>query len=282
MKKNYIKFTIDIVMAIMFLLFFNTRVLGGLAYHEIAGLVFAVMFFTHVLLNLSWVKNVTIKLFDKNLPWKARGNYALNLLLLISMSFIIFSGIIISRVVFPNINLGNEEWFKSAHIAFSFLTLIVVGIHIGIHWHWVINVFKKIIQFKSKQRWVSYTARLAALIILIVGVYEIQQTGFFNQIASVNSVFSGSSSGKIEGHGSSGADGGQHAHFGNDGQKPDFENGQKPDLSNGTQFHGAGHDGGSANVLHVIATYATIMTVFVVSTYYIRKLTLRMRRRKWA
>jgi len=290
MKKNYIKFAIDLIMAIMFVLFFNTRVLGGLAYHEIAGLVFGVMFLTHVLLNFNWVKNVTLKMLDKKLPWKARGSYALNLLLLVSMCFIIISGIIISRVVFPNINLGNENWFKITHISVSSLVLILVGIHVGLHWHWVVNVFKRIIHFKTKKKWIGYAVKIAAALILAFGVYEIKQTGFVNRVASATTVFSGNSSGgQMEGHDHFDSASGQGPDFMNgekpgfaNGQRPVFENGQKPNFAKGERLEGAEHEGGNVNVLNVILTYSGIMAVFVVITYYIRKLTLRKKRRKMA
>ena len=73
-KKNikYLKFSIDLVMGITFVLFFNKRVLGGLTFHEIAGLLIAVVFFTHIILNWKWIKNVTLKLFDRKLPLRAK------------------------------------------------------------------------------------------------------------------------------------------------------------------------------------------------------------------
>ena len=73
-------------------------------------------------------------------------------MLLITMSFIMISGIFISRVVFPNINVGNEQWFKVSHISVSFLVLILVAAHIGLHWQWVINVCKNMTKFKSQRK----------------------------------------------------------------------------------------------------------------------------------
>jgi hypothetical protein len=285
MNKNYFKFTIDLIMAVMFFLFFNSGVFGGLAYHEIAGLVFAVIFFTHILLNVNWVKNVTIKIFDRNLPWKTRGNYALNLLLLLLMSFVIFSGIIISRVVFPNIHLGNESWFRTAHITFSFLALIVVGIHVGIHWHWVVTVFQKMFRFKSEKKWLGYAAKIAVAVILIFGVYEIQHTGFVSQVANAGSLLSGSSSGTMAEHGDFNSGGGQKPAFAN-GQRPNVANGEKTGSPDGQRHDGnqisGGHDGGGASALNVIMTYSAIMAVFVVISYWIRKWLLRNRRKRLA
>lgn len=282
MKKNSIKWIIDLVMGLMFLLFFNSRVLGGLTYHEIAGLVFAGVFLTHVLLNSSWVKNITLRMFDGKLPWRARGAYLLNFLLLLSMSCVIFSGIVISRVVFPNFNLGNESWFRTAHEALSFFVLILVGLHVGIHWHWVVNVFKKMVGLKAKVRWTTYVLPIAALAILLFGVYEIQQTSFLNRVASVSSVFSGSG-GDMRGHGTFEAGGnhptgfkGGHGFASAGGQKPDLTNGQRPNFAHRQGLRGEG-DGGGANVLGVIVVYSAITGVFVVLSYYLRKLFVRRR-----
>ncbi|MFC6601849.1 hypothetical protein ACFQDF_09825 [Ectobacillus funiculus] len=40
-KVTYVKFAIDIVMAVVFVLLFNKQVLGGMTFHEIAGLAIA-------------------------------------------------------------------------------------------------------------------------------------------------------------------------------------------------------------------------------------------------
>ncbi|MDM5452123.1 hypothetical protein [Peribacillus simplex] len=74
-KLMFVKLGLDILMAVTFVLFFNKQVLGGLTFHEIAGLVIAVLFFIHVLLNWRWVKKVTVKLFDLNLPLKTKFGY---------------------------------------------------------------------------------------------------------------------------------------------------------------------------------------------------------------
>lgn len=267
-------------MGLMFVLFFNTGVLGGLAYHEIAGLVFAVMYFTHILLNLSWVKNVTVRIFDRKLPWKTRGSYLLNFLLLISMTFVIISGIMISRVVFPNINIGNKGWFKVTHEAVSYFVLLLVGIHVGLHWHWIVSIWKKIWRFRSQKKWLGIVAKIVTVLILVFGGYEIKQTGFINRVASTTSVFNMSNS-QMEG-GIHGPMGGKF----NSGTRPAFKSFQSSTESKPTNFSGkpqgnfggGGHDGGNANVLNVILTYTGVLSVFVIVSYYIRKMTGKRRK----
>lgn len=301
MKKiNYIKFSLDAVMALLFVLFFNTRVLGGQPFHEIAGLFFAVMYLTHILLNWKWVVNVTRKMFDRKLPWNTRGSYALNLLLLISMTFVIVSGVLISKVVFPNIHVAaNQIWFRTTHIAFSYLVLLLVGVHLGLHWQWVINIWRKIWHFQSKNLPVRYTARILTVFVLLFGVYEINHTGFINQLSGVTSVF-GVNTQNMQGHG-----GGPGFYGPRDGIEPG--NGQinadntaqsfpqnngnstaqsfaqnGPANSIGFQDFRNGmnrqHDGGSVNFLQVIATYTGMMAVFAILTFYFKKITGRKKK----
>ena len=298
MKKiNYIKFSLDLIMAVLFVLFFNKSVLGGLTFHEIAGIGFAVAYFTHIFLNWKWVKNVTMKLFDRKLSWKVRGSYVLNLLLLLTMSFIIISGILISRVVFPNINVGNENWFKVTHISISFLVLALIGIHVGLHWQWVVNIWKKVWKYKSKKVWIAYVARVAAVLILLFGVYEMKSKGFMNRLASSSSVLGigsqempeGGKGAMMGGHGgfdSSDSNSGKfQAQTGEMPSSTDGKNtfqppsGERPDNFEG-KMGGDHGEGGTSNVFSVIATYTGIMAVFVVVTYYLKKLTGRKRKGK--
>lgn len=111
-KLPYVKLTLDILMGMTFALLFNKMVLGGLTFHEIAGTAIGFAVLAHVLLNVNYVKKITLRLFNKSLPGKTRLGYALNVLLLLSMIFILFSGFVISRVLFPNFQFGNERWFK--------------------------------------------------------------------------------------------------------------------------------------------------------------------------
>lgn len=299
-KMNFIKFSLDVVMALLFVLFFNARVLGGQPFHEIAGLVFAVMYFTHIFLNWKWVVNVTRKLFDRKLPWNIRGSYALNLLLLISMSFVIISGVLISKVVFPNIQVTNQMWFRITHIAVSFLVLLLVGIHTGLHWQWVVNVWKKMWRFKSKSLLGRYAARTLTVLVLLFGLYEINSTGFINQLSGVTSVFGVNTQNIQQGH-DGGPDfqgaggGGQEFHGPRDGMGP--VGGQQMNSNsiapssaqnfqfnqNASQFPGGEmrhHDGGQVNFLSVIATYTGIMAVFIIITYYLRKWLGRSKKRR--
>lgn len=297
-KKNikYLKFGIDLLMASTFVLFFNKRVFGGLTFHEIAGLSIAVVFFTHILLNWQWVKNITLKLFNRKIPFRTKFSYLLNLLLLVGMAFIMMSGIFISRVVFPNIYIENEQWFKIAHMSISFLVLIIVAIHIGLHWKWIINVFKNIVKIKKSKRSFQVAARVATVALLIFGSYEIYSTNFLMHLEGITKIFNPSSN--MEGKGFNTGERHDSAHEGfAESGKPDlpaegdFGANGKPSLSDDVEngdrsaslkgnFHGGKGQFESASALGVIIKYFAIMSVFIILIYYIEKSILHIRRRQ--
>ncbi|MFD1179088.1 DUF4405 domain-containing protein [Paenibacillus puldeungensis] len=272
-KLPYVKLILDILMGTTFALLFNKMVLGGLTFHEIAGTAIGFAVLAHVLLNVNYVKKITLRLFDKSLPGKTRLGYALNVLLLLSMIFILFSGFVISRVLFPNFQFGNERWFKVSHMAVSYFTLVLIGIHIGLHWSWVINVVKKGLHFnmskvRSKVIWTS-----AAIVVLLFGGYQIYTTQFLSKLQMVEGMFSSSS---IQ----AGHEEGSRPGF---GQKPSKPQGMEPrgEKFQGGDFHGEGARGGhtSASAANVLLENFGVMAVFAGATYYLDKWLLLRRKR---
>ncbi len=282
MKLKYIKFGLDILMAITFVLFFNTRVFGGLTFHEIAGLAIGVAFFTHILLNWKWVKKVTLRIFDRKLPIKIKFGYLLNLLLLISMAFIIISGVIISRVIFPNMNIGNERWFQTAHISVSFLVLVLVAAHVGLHWKWVMNVFKGVVKVKRKNPILGITLKIVTALILVFGIYQIYSTNFLSHLKSVGNVFNLTAYETAEaGHYREGRVGEES--FKRHERVEAFSEGEG-NFSGSTppkEFKREGEGGfGNVSPLEVITTYSGIMAVFIIPIYYLEKMLFKRKRKK--
>lgn len=296
MKKNipYIQYGLDLIMGVTFALFYNDRVLGGLAFHEIAGLVICGAILAHVLFNSKWVKNVTLKLFNRKLPWKTRISYLLNLLLLVTMTAIIVTGIIISRVVFPSLSIGNERWIQMLHISVSYITLVLVAVHIGLHWQWVIQLSKKIFKVRAFPSGFDYMVKMSVVALFLFGAYEMYATGFGSHLASSANIFTGSQQeqGQFEGQKGQGFERGQfeRGQFGENGQPPKGFRGDMPTPPDG-DFQGNGDGqrgfpggemrgekgrfGESPSALGVIATYFGIMAVFVILTHYLGKIKIK-------
>jgi hypothetical protein len=140
---NIIKFFISLLITIVMLLLMDPRSFYGLAFHEWAGLIIGIFFILHKILNWGWIKKVTVGFFRK-CSGKARINYILDVLLLAGITLMIISGIAIARTIdFSWLKLGaSTNFWRVMHTSSSLITLVLFGIHLGLHWNWVINVFK--------------------------------------------------------------------------------------------------------------------------------------------
>jgi hypothetical protein len=139
---NLTKFILNILLAIVFLLLMDPRSFFGLPFHEWAGLLIVIFFLLHKILNWSWIKKITTCFF-KRIPGRARINYILDILLLTGLTLIVLSGIAIARTIdFSWLNLGGSRFFwRAMHVSSSMLVLALFGIHLGIHWKWVLQRF---------------------------------------------------------------------------------------------------------------------------------------------
>ncbi len=136
---NIVKFILNFSLAVVMLLLMDPRSFYGITFHEWAGLVIALFFILHKILNWSWIKKVTLGLFSKA-PGRARLNYILDVLLLAGLVLMVLSGIAIARTIdFSWLDLGGSRIFwRVMHTSSSLITLALFGIHLGLHWNWVL------------------------------------------------------------------------------------------------------------------------------------------------
>ncbi len=136
---NIFKFFLSLTITIAMLLLMDPRSFYGLAFHEWAGLIIGIFFILHKILNWGWIKESHGWVF-REMPGRARFNYLLDVLLLAGITLMIISGIAIARTIdFSWLNLGGSRIFwRVMHTSSSFITLALFGIHLGLHWNWVL------------------------------------------------------------------------------------------------------------------------------------------------
>lgn len=259
---RYLKLALDVLMAATFVLLLNKRVLGGLAFHEIAGTAISVGFITHLLLNWDWVVKVNANLFSGKLPAKTRIGYGLNFALLLMMAFIIVSGILVSKILFPDIHFGDKRWLTVAHIGFSFLILMLVGIHVGLHWKWIATQADRFGRGAvSFGRYASLVSAAATLLVAAYGGYQTYQTHYLEKLALVRIVldpprqrenFSEAESGR--------------------GRQEHFEPSRVWAVAEGREPRGLNFErNGNPNAGAVLLSYLGVMSVFVIITCIFEK-----------
>ncbi len=134
---------IDLIIVVGFLLAAQPH-LTGMAIHEWLSLGLGVGFLAHILLHWRWVFETTRRLFGK-VARQARINYVLNLALLVAFTLIIFSGIMISEEVLPLLGVQGTHGgvWESLHMLAADAVVWLVGLHIALHWKWIVTNSKK-------------------------------------------------------------------------------------------------------------------------------------------
>ena len=116
----------------------------GIAVHEWLGIAFAAAVGTHLALHWRWIVETGKRIFSK-LPNMTRVNALLNVLLLLDVALIAFSGIMISRSVVPmlGITIANSRAWRGAHNLAATGGFALIGLHVALHWRWIADCFKR-------------------------------------------------------------------------------------------------------------------------------------------
>jgi hypothetical protein len=123
----------------------------GIAIHEWVSIIFVAPVLVHLLLNWNWIVKVTGRLFRK-MPGETRFNYVWDFLLFIFMVIVMASGILISESALPafGIIVSIDPFWAAVHDVSANLLLLMVGVHLAMHWTWILNAFKKYLFRKTK------------------------------------------------------------------------------------------------------------------------------------
>ena len=150
-KQNRNKLLIDLIAFIAFLISMDPRS-SGIPVHEWLTIAVTGVIIFHLLLNWSWIVDVTKHLFIKSTNG-SRLNYVLNWLLFIDGVLIMLSGIMISQSVMPFFGITVPENFawRELHDMSANLFLIILGIHLALHWNWIIVTTKRLLTRKGSR-----------------------------------------------------------------------------------------------------------------------------------
>jgi len=143
-KTNKTKFLLDALTFISFLIAMDPRA-SGVSIHEWMTIALAATLIVHLLLNWDWIIQTTQKLFRGKING-ARINYILNWLLFIDSVLIMLSGVLISQTVAPTLgwNLPQNFAWRELHDMSANFALLIMGLHIAMHWNWIVSVFKRL------------------------------------------------------------------------------------------------------------------------------------------
>ena len=131
-KRNHnsrIKKIVDVCMTVLLLCLMSYQVVGEVL-HEWIGLGMAVLLIAHHILNIKWYGS----LFKGKYNTYRIIMTVINTLLLASMALTAFCGMSMSNHAVPFLyGMADMVFTRTAHLALSFWSFILMGIHLGLH-----------------------------------------------------------------------------------------------------------------------------------------------------
>lgn len=150
-KQNRNKLLVDLGAFIAFLISMNPRS-SGTTVHEWLAISLGGVIIVHLLLNWNWIAEISSRFF-RRAGGNSRLNYILNWLMFIDGVLIMLSGIMISRSVMPFFGItmpANFAW-RGLHDTSANLFLVVLGLHLALHWSWIKNTIKRLLAQKESR-----------------------------------------------------------------------------------------------------------------------------------
>lgn len=145
--KLFLLLDIGITLAMLALL---SVALTGIALHEWLGIAFIAVLVLHLLLHWQWISGATLR-WLRSLSWQVRLTYLVDVVLFITMTLVIFSGLMISEVALPVMGLVSTRNFawRAIHSASSNGVLVLVSLHLALNWRWIVAAAQRL--FKIQQ-----------------------------------------------------------------------------------------------------------------------------------
>lgn len=162
--KTALRLAFDLVILATLVLLYNKRAIN-LAWHELSGLVLFVFVAVHLLLNRNWISAITARLTSRELPVRTRISYALSLAAVIAFLAVAISGIALSRVVF-GFHSDLVLW-KILHKTGAAISLILIGIHLGLHYDFIASLLAQWFAVPEKSRSILHELRLVRPVLYI-------------------------------------------------------------------------------------------------------------------
>jgi hypothetical protein len=138
------------VMLLVFFIIASAPMATGIAIHEWISFLYLIPFVIHILLHWDWIVSMPKRIFKK-LSLENRLNIIWNTLLYILMVIVTVSGILISEAALPllGITIKPDSFWHSIHHNSSNLLFPFLGIHLALHWGWIVRTTKKVFNKKN-------------------------------------------------------------------------------------------------------------------------------------
>jgi hypothetical protein len=116
----------------------------GLQWHQWLGFAFCPVVLLHVVMQWQWFITQFRRMLTPG-AWRVRVNAGLNLLLLVMMAAVLFSGVFVSSqaVEFVGESFGRVRIWHEVHGWLNVALVVLVGLHLALNWDWMIAALRR-------------------------------------------------------------------------------------------------------------------------------------------
>ena len=172
MTKRAVLVLLDSTMFLAFIVLMSWR-LSGVTAHEWIGLTLIALIVAHLVIHWGWVEGSVNRIRTSG-HRSGRRALLLNTALFLSMGTALVSGVVISKVVFPNQLLpGDYLHWHSLHENASTITLVILGLHVALNWDRIRSSFRRLLDSSRRQsplRWGFSTPIVARRLAWVIGL----------------------------------------------------------------------------------------------------------------
>jgi hypothetical protein len=136
--------------------------------HEIFGMGLFLLIGWHIAINRSWFTN----LFRGRYNVRRVCTVLLHLALIANMAVLLVTSIVISRSVLAFLPLPNSIFLREIHWFSAYWVMIVVGMHLGLHWTRVMMLLRSLLGLSPGSAPRSWALRVAAMALAGYGVWS--------------------------------------------------------------------------------------------------------------
>lgn len=162
-----IRNTLNIAMTVLWLLIMDYRFTGN-AFHEISGVVLALLFIFHNVLNRRWYE----LFFKGRQSLRSKLVTLVNLLLAVAMVTVFVTGVLISVTVFAPLGIRSGGLLvHDLHQGSAYASFILAAIHLGMHWEMLMAKLKNWLHIDDSSIGWIITSRIVSIAVIAYGVY---------------------------------------------------------------------------------------------------------------
>lgn len=159
------RLAVDFAMTALMVALMAYQVVGDVA-HEILGTLVGVLFIVHAVLNRHWFAHF---FSGRATPMRVLQNFVILLVLLDAMTIMV-TGVMISGTVFAFLDITRGVGVaRSLHLAASYWGMVLMSVHIGLHWSMVMGMMRVVFRLKVHRGASAWLMRFGAAALAVCG-----------------------------------------------------------------------------------------------------------------